>query len=610
MTPSGSLKIACGIASRRGRRPDNQDFAALYEGTPLERMNQGILAAVADGVGGSRGGRVAAELAVRSLIDGYYAQPDTVGVANAACVAIEGYNRWLHAQGRADPEMEGAATTLSAVILRGRRAHILHVGDSRVWHYRDGVLNRLTQDHVLPQPDLAHVLYRAVGIEHHIRMDQSSLPLAVYDRILITSDGVHGSLSEKALAGLLERRGSAEADADAIAEAALAAGSQDNATALLIDVTDLPAADHAEISGIADRLPILPPPNAGDSVDGFRLHRLLGEGRYTRIFLAGDGEDGPEIVLKFPKPAVLSESGARLAFTREAIVGARVHSPFVAEVIDIPPERQSRLYVAMPHYAGETLEQRLARGPLGLAAGVIIAAQLARGVAALHRLHIVHRDIKPDNVILTEGGGLRLIDLGVARLPRVEEFAASEVPGTPSYMAPELYAGEMGSEASDQFALGVTLYRMFTGHYPYGEIEAFSRPRFDKPVPPSRYRPDMPAWLEAALLRAVAIDPDGRFGDVIELLRALEEGGTRGMGAQKRPLPLIERNPLRFWQIVSLVLFIALMASLARMAGMGSGGSARTEARKNGCGGETPLQQPDICNVQSHQNSTPNDMTK
>ena len=89
MASAGDLKIAAGIASETGKRPDNQDFAAVYEGTPLERVNHGIIAAVADGVGGSKGGRVASELAIRSLIDGYYAQPDTIGPANAASRALK-----------------------------------------------------------------------------------------------------------------------------------------------------------------------------------------------------------------------------------------------------------------------------------------------------------------------------------------------------------------------------------------------------------------------------------------------------------------------------------------------------------------------------------------
>jgi hypothetical protein len=463
--------------------------------------------------------------------------------------------------GRTDPNMAGAATTFAALVLRGRQAHALHAGDSRIWHFRGGVLTRLTVDHTLSAPDLRHVLVRAVGIEPTIRLDCAVQPLAVHDRLLITSDGVHGALSDRALSRLLEVRGAAERDAATIVDAALAAGTSDNVTAVLLDVVALPDPDQAGIAAIAAALPIPPPPNAGDSVDGFRLERLLSEGRYSRLFVAS-GADGAACVLKFPKPAVLSENGARLAFTRESLVGARVHSPYVAEVLAIPPERQSRLYVAMPFYPGETLEARLQRGRLAIEPGLAIASGLARGVAALHRLGIIHRDIKPDNLLLAPAGPPRLLDLGVARLPHVEDFADPEIPGTPSFMAPELYRGEAGNEATDQFAIGVTLYRMFTTHYPYGEIEAFSRPSFGRPADPATLRPDLPAWLAVTLQRAVAVRPEDRFGDVVELLGVLEGGSARAIPA-RRARPLLERHPVRFWQFATLLLALALIASLA-----------------------------------------------
>src|SRR3954451_24683925 len=130
----------------------------------------------------------------------------------------------------------------------------------------------------------------------------------------------------------------------------------------------------------------------------------------------------------------------------------------------------------MPFYGGETLERRILRGPpFALLPGLEIATGLCKAVAALHRAGVVHRDIKPDNVILQPGGGVRLIDLGVARLPQVEEFDAADIPGTPSFMAPELLAGtSQGDERSDLYALGVTLFRLFGGGYAYGEVEAFS----------------------------------------------------------------------------------------------------------------------------------------
>ena len=559
MRTGGELLVAAGLSSRTGRRADNQDFVASYLGTPAERVTHGAIAVLADGVGGAKGGRVAAELACRCFIEFYLSQPETIGIAANADGALRPYNAWLHAIGGADPALTGAATTFAAVILRGREAHALHVGDSRVWHWRDGGLTQLTEDHAGARPDQRHVLYRAVGMEPGLRLDHAVQPLLEHDRLLITSDGVHGVLSARVLSRLLAARGAAEEDSGAITAAALAAGSTDNASAIILDVLAVPGADHAGLAAVAADLPILPPPAIGDSVDGFKLDRLLSDGRYSRLF-AASAHDGSVLVLKFPKPALLSEHGARLAFTRESLIGAGVRNAYVAEVLAIPRDRQSRLYVALRFYQGETLETRIGRGPLPYAAGLAIAAGIARGVASLHRLRIIHRDIKPDNVLLTPSGP-RLLDLGVAGLPDVQEFADDEIPGTPSYMAPEMYDGETGNEATDQFALGVTLFRAFTGRYPYGEVEPFSRKRFHAPENPIGLRPDMPAWLAATLRRAVAIRPEDRFGDVLELLEAIERGSARAAPLSRRR-PLIERDPVRFWQVVSAVLAIALATAL------------------------------------------------
>ena len=129
-----------------------------------------------------------------------------------------------------------------------------------------------------------------------------------------------------------------------------------------------------------------------------------------------------------------------------------MRSLWIGEIIEVPAGRQTRLYSVMPFYEGETLEQRLNRAPqLSLTEGIGIATKLARAVATLHRAGIIHRDIKPDNVILLAAGGLRLVDLGVARVPLLEDFPAQDIPGTASYMAPELFAGRAGDEASDLY---------------------------------------------------------------------------------------------------------------------------------------------------------------
>ena len=110
----------------------------------------------------------------------------------------------------------------------------------------------------------------------------------------------------------------------------------------------------------------------------------------------------------------------------------------------------------------------------------------------------------------------------------------------------------------------MTLYRLFSGgHYPYGEIEAFSHPRFGKRVPLSRHRPDLPAWLDAMLARATAVEPGERYADAMELAFDLENALAHGAKTVVRRQSLYERNPVRFWQIVSLLLLLALLATLA-----------------------------------------------
>ena len=560
MRDAGQLVLAAGFASLTGPRDDNQDFGGVHMGTALERARHGVIAAVADGVSGGKQGRAAAELAVRALIEGFYAMPDTLGPAKAMQAAMAAYNRWLHGMGRGDA-MTNAATTFTALALRGRRAHLVHVGDSRAWRFAGGRLARLTTDHVRPEPDLSHVLIRALGLEPELRLDHSTVELAEHDRLLLTSDGVHGPLNPARISAILAQQMSAEATADELVAAALSAGGRDNATALVIDVVRLPAPDHDGILAGISALPSVPPPQPGTSIDGFAIDRVLSEGRYAVLLAATDGDDGSKVVLKFPRPNALSDRAIRLAFARELLLAQRVSSPFVLGAHPVRPERQTALYCVQPLLEGETMATRLERGVPPLRPAIEQAIRLTRAVAALHRLEVVHRDIKPDNVMLTADGGLKLIDLGVARLPRVEDFHGDEIPGTPGFMAPEQFAGNAGDALTDQFALGVTLYRWLTGKWPYGEQEAFQRPRFGKPTPPSRHRAEVPSWLDHAILTAIDPDPEARFGDVIELLRKLEGGGSLEV-VPRRFVPLIERDPVRFWQLVSAGLALALAVSL------------------------------------------------
>ena len=560
------IKISVGFVSETGPRKRNEDFGGAVFGPELPVPRRDVVAAIADGIGSTKGGREAAEIAVRGFLDGFCDLPETMEVRRAAAIVLNSLNGWIHSQGQRDPALMGMGSTFTALVLRGRIAHVLHVGDTRAYRFSRDRLTLLTEDHIRQDgTGRSSTLVRALGVETEVRLDYTSQVVAQHDRFLLCSDGVHAFLPAEAIADILRERVSSDDTARALVAAALDAGSNDNCTALVLDVVGLEAAQSADIGANIVELPLNAVPQGGETIDGFVLKVLLSEGRYTRLFGAEDEVEGGEVALKFPKPLVASVDTYRAAFVREAWVGARVTSPWLGHVIELPPGRQSCLYTVMPLYQGELLETRLTRRPaLGLEEGRNIATLLARAAAALHRAGIIHRDIKPDNVILEREGSLKLIDLGVVRVRGMEDFPPQDIPGTPAYMAPEMFDGEAGNEATDIYALGVTMFRAFAGEFPYGNADATGRPRRDRPTPLSALRPDLPAWLQAALGRAIARDPADRFRDMAEFAVEMEAGPARAPLEPPRPRTLLERNPVRFWQGVAALLALALLVSLLR----------------------------------------------
>jgi serine/threonine protein phosphatase PrpC len=558
------LEVKTGLCSERGERPENEDYAGVL--TPPGAHSISV-AAIADGVGGANGGRVAAELAVRGFIEGCSDQTNNRSPKETAIHSLEAINQWIHAMGCGDTPLRGMACTFTGLFCRGRQAHVVHVGDSRLYRLRADRLERLTTDHTAG-PGHRHILTRAVGAERDVRIDHVALQIERYDRYLFCTDGVHGGVRDDALREMLGRRTEPEEAARQIVERALATRVGDNATALILDIIELPPADYADLSATLAKGFILPTPAVGAVVDGFHLDRMLSDGRYMRVFCATDQIEARQVMLKFPKPLAGADRPTREAFLRETWIASRVHSPFVGQILHLGADRQTRLYLAMPFYEGETLESRLKRLPaLSLSAGLDIAQKLAKGIAALHRAGIIHRDIKPENIIIQppapgEGTGIKLIDFSVARLRQSNDATVASEPGTPSYMAPELFDGKAADERTDQFALGVTIYRLFTGGFPFGEIEPFTHPKFRTPSPLASHRPDLPTWLDRTVGRALAVNPNQRFEDVLEFMFELEHGADRASPIRVVRQPLYHRNPLLFWKVVAGLLALALLASL------------------------------------------------
>lgn len=649
------LEILLGHASRTGPRPANEDFvaAAMPEGD--ERAAKGVLLAIADGVGGHAHGREAAEYSVRSLLADYFSTAHTWSVQKSLDTVLGAANRWLLAQSARTAETAGMATTLTALVLRGRRWHLAHVGDSRAYLWRDGALLRLSEDHTWPHPELSNVLRRALGLESRLLVDHDDGGLALGDVFVLLTDGVWNTLGDEAIAALLARQAGQEkeregggraavgvvtpkpvtrgteaqgragrengvgvseeagacarvaeagldpqAAADALVEAALRAGGNDNASALVACVRALPADNLRDRLAAGRRLPLPPRLAEGDTLDGLRVEAVLHVSRLTVLYRVCRIEDSTAAiaacaaptsartlstspqsasvpvgapqganaasrwVLKTLLPAHEHDEDARRALVREEWLARRVPAQGFPQVADWPA--RAHLYYLMSWHEGESLKALLARGERLRAHEVAeLGARLLRLVGVLHRLGIVHRDIKPDNLHLGRDGVLRLLDLGVAA-SEAEDLREINNPGTPSYMAPELFAGTPANEASDLYACGVTLYELLTRKFPYGEVEPFQHPRFGEPVPPTRHRPDTPAWLEAVLLKACAREPAARFETAEEFRLALERGAWQPLAVPRRT-PLLERRPtlaLKLIALASLLLNVVLLFLLSR----------------------------------------------
>jgi serine/threonine protein phosphatase PrpC len=558
------LDIDAGHSSLTGPRERNEDFCGMVTPQGGELENKGLIAAVADGIGGHKGGREAAEYTVRGLLSDYYATPDTWSVPHALEKVVVPLNRWVMAEAGRQPDLAGMATTLTVLVLRGRRYVCAHVGDSRLYLLRDGLCTRLTSDHVWEHPELKNVLSRAVGLDRHFHLDFLDGELQEGDCFLLCSDGVWEPLGAGRIRAALLAHPDAQQAAASLTSLALASGGQDNASAVVLRVARLPPENLRDSLDGTARLPLPPRFKPGQIFDGLRIDEVLHDSRTTLLYQVTDQLSGRQLVLKTLRPELADDAEEIRALIMEEWRTRRVVSPCFAQLV--PAENRSCLYFLQAWYEGATLQRMLdADLHFTVADAVQHGIRLMKGLSALHRLDVVHRDIKPANIHIGRDGHLRILDLGVA-LSLSEDESPPGNPGTPSYMAPELFAGDKVGTAHDLYAAGVTLYHLLTRKYPYGEIEPFQHPKFSEPVPPTRYRPDVPGWLENVVLKAVARDPAQRFETAEEFLLALERGANRPIN---RPpvTPLAMRNPLLTWRIiagVSLLLNLFLLMLLTR----------------------------------------------
>ena len=570
---SADLTISIGQCSDRGIKSINQDFHGSLVPEQPALGSKGIAIAIADGISSSSVSQVAAETAIKSFLTDYYCTSDTWSVKTSAYRVIAATNSWLFSQtrrgGHAEDLDRGYVCTLSAMVLKSRTAHIFHVGDARVFRIASSALEQLTSDHRVWVTAKQSYLGRALGMAPSIEIDYREVRVAPGDQFVLATDGVYDHVTHAFVADVARRHaGNLDAAARLIVEQALAHGSEDNLTVLIVRVDHVPLGDVDEY--VDDGTALIPPPllEAGKEIDGLRIVRTIHSSSRSHIYLVEEVDSGHFAALKIPSIDMRDDESYLRRFKMEEWIARRITSAHVLQP-HTRTRRRTALYSLAEVVDGQTLAQWMIDNPvpdLETVRGIV--EQIAKGLRAFHRKEMLHQDLRPANIMIDRAGTVKIIDFGSVRVAGVIEADADpedeHILGTAQYTAPEYFIGEAATPKSDHFSLGVIAYQMLTGALPYGATVArINRPsqlRSLRYVSARRFRPELPDWIDGALRKAVHPDASRRYEALSEFEFDLRHPRAQFTAAGRQPL--LERNPLLFWQMLSLALACAVLVLL------------------------------------------------
>jgi hypothetical protein len=264
----------------------------------------------------------------------------------------------------------------------------------------------------------------------------------------------------------------------------------------------------------------------GREIGNYRLLRLLGHGGMGVVYLAEDVRLGRRAALKFLRSDLVFDQQALARFMREARAGAALDHPNICTLYGVEHTPAGEVFLAMAYCRGETLKMRLSRGALPAAEACRVARQIGAALSAAHEAGVIHRDVKPANIMLA-GDAATLLDFGIAKLVDQTSLTARGVTmGTPAYASPEQLLGGSVDHRADVWALGVVLYEMLTGRRPFERTPAGSALGGDTWLPVHDLNSGIEARLNSVIAAALDPDPSGRWQSMPDFLAALEETGA------------------------------------------------------------------------------------
>ncbi|MEJ2346508.1 MAG: bifunctional protein-serine/threonine kinase/phosphatase [Gammaproteobacteria bacterium] len=571
---SGQLRISVGQHSDKGRKETNQDFPGFSVPLEPQLTTKGVAFCLADGISSSNVSQIASQAAVNGFLTDYYCTPDAWSVKKSARCVLFALHAWLHSQTRQSQfryeRDKGYICAFSALVVKSATAYLFHAGDVRIYRLRNGALEQLTDDHRLWVTQVQSHLSRALGLNPHAELDYREVPVRQGDVFILATDGVYEHIGCPFVVETLEaNRNDLDRAARAIVQAAYENGSEDNLSVQVARIDALPDGQAHEIVRQRDELPLPPALTARMELDGYRIVRELHASHRSHIYLAQDTLTGTQVVIKTPSVDLSGDPAYLERMLLEEWIARRVNNAHVVKACP-STRRRSCIYVVTEFVEGQTLSQWMRDNPqpdLETVRNVI--EQIARGLRALHRLEILHQDLRPENIMIDRAGTVKIIDLGAARVAGLAEstrrLEAPVMLGTEQYSAPEYFLGERATARSDLFSLGVITYQMLTGRLPYGTQVPKARTRSAQAK--LRYRSvmgedrEVPAWLDEAIRKAVDPNPYRRYEALSEYIYDLRHPNAGFL--RKARAPLLERNPAAFWRVVSLVLLVIVIVLLA-----------------------------------------------
>ena len=583
------LEVCLGGFSDAGVKAENQDAFASLVPSGAELSAKGVVTVIADGVSSANKAAEAAQLSVTQFINDYYATPQTWSTQKSASKVLASLNQWLYAQSDAESGYTLQwLTTFSALIIKSSTAYIFHVGDTRISQCRQQHIETLTQDHQQKQGPAHSVLTRALGADFRLQVDVQQVAIEVGDIFILSCDGVHDYLSSQQIKNQLATlpktpsSKALERVAKILTELAIAAGSKDNVSCLLVYIGATPNRALVEIERELLNKAIPPPLSIGNKLDEYQICKVIHASIRSHLYLASHPNESEPCVLKVPSQNFADDTNYLQGFVREAWLGERLTNSHVMK-IKRGSEKSKFLYHVCEYIDGQTLSQWMFDNPdpnLGQVRDIV--EQIIIALRSFQRLDVVHRDLKPDNIMIDTYGKVFLIDYGtalIASLAENDSVLAETVPqGTLNYIAPETLLSLHADQQSDLFSLGVITYEMLCGQLPYKpmpisvvnahnfNVKHNKKSQYDysqwKYRSIRQFRTDLPFWLDMVLSKATQADPKLRMQAFSELKADLSKPTDSAFDDYKNQ-PILQRNPVLFWQGISFLFAMLLLISLS-----------------------------------------------